>query len=253
MHKSMLFFTYLLAFSLSACIQDELEESSSLAKQSLDQEMNETPTPTDPTPTDPTPTDPTETTTNTVKSLPKISILDVQTDHGYSLSQYSSRDLSGRVTYMIGVYETRSDHHFDFHPIGSAQVEIEAQIGPIALILSSYEPTIWHLSGPGVAQIDTLIFLGYHTQDVVAEGLDAQPQSFNIDQNQYIASIYQWPTPQAECIDPSQVPFEQYEANQRICDAREVQDFIRAQINEEIDAFSGTYVATQFLIHGTVQ
>jgi hypothetical protein len=253
MHKSMLFFTYLLAFSLSACIQDELEESSSLAKQSLDQEMNETPTPTDPTPTDPTPTDPTETTTNTVKSLPKISILDVQTDHGYSLSQYSSRDLSGRVTYMIGVYETRSDHHFDFHPIGSAQVEIEAQIGPIALILSSYEPTIWHLSGPGVAQIDTLIFLGYHTQEVVAEGLDAQPQSFNIDQNQYIASIYQWPTPQAECIDPSQVPFEQYEANQRICDAREVQDFIRAQIHEEIDAFSGTYVATQFLIHGTVQ
>ena len=65
--------------------------------------------------------------------------------------------------HVIGVYETRSDHSGGFHPVGFASVEVTGTASvPVSLVLSSYEPTVWELSGAGLSFVETVIVNGYH-------------------------------------------------------------------------------------------
>jgi len=89
-------------------------------------------------------------------------------DPSYSTSYYESATVNNDYSlYMIGVYETRSDHSFGYHPTGTANIEIGDQFGKATtLVLSSYEPTNWNITGLGVGDITDIILYGYHDQSV---------------------------------------------------------------------------------------
>ncbi|MBU6953181.1 PEP-CTERM sorting domain-containing protein [Hahella sp. HN01] len=89
-------------------------------------------------------------------------------DPSYSTSYYESSEVNNDYSlYFIGVYETRRDHSFDYHPTGNANVEIGDQHGKsTTLVLSSYEPTHWNISGLGVTDITDIILYGYHDQSI---------------------------------------------------------------------------------------
>lgn len=90
-------------------------------------------------------------------------------DPTYSTSFYDSPSVNKDYSlYMIGVYETRSDHSGGYHPTGTANIEIGEQFGKdTILVLSSYEPTQWNITGLGVDDLTNIILYGYHDQSVI--------------------------------------------------------------------------------------
>ena len=74
-------------------------------------------------------------------------------------------------THVIGIYESRSDHGGGYHPMGETDVVVAASSAPIILVLSSYEPTQWNLSGD-IESIQEVIVTGYHAQ--IVTGVDPQ-------------------------------------------------------------------------------
>jgi hypothetical protein len=89
-------------------------------------------------------------------------------DPTYSTSFYDSPSVNNDYSlYMIGVYETRSDHSGGYHPTGTANVEIGDQFGKdTILVLSSYESTKWNITGLGIDDITSVILYGYHDQSI---------------------------------------------------------------------------------------
>lgn len=89
-------------------------------------------------------------------------------DPTYSTSYYESSEVSSDYSlYLIGVYETRRDHSYGYHPTGAAAVKVGDQLGKSTILaLSSYEPTHWRITGLGVDDITKVILYGYHDQSV---------------------------------------------------------------------------------------
>lgn len=97
-------------------------------------------------------------------------------------------------THILGVYETRSDHHgADYHPMGTAYVHVSGSAdSPINLVLSSYEPTNWVLDGEGVSSIGTIMINGFHQSTVT--GFSANKIIDKTKPGNYFASsAFAWP------------------------------------------------------------
>lgn len=89
-------------------------------------------------------------------------------DSSYLTSYYDSPTQNQDYSlYMIGVYETRSDHSSGYHPTGTATVNIGDQYGKnTILVLSSYEPTLWNIIGDGANDLTQILLYGYHDQTI---------------------------------------------------------------------------------------
>ena len=135
---------------------------------------------------------------------------------------------------------------------------IEEQAGPITLVLSARSPVEWTLRGPGVDNIERLVMLGLRDHRLAAEGLqvDAEsprPNAFIHDETLFLRPLHWWPAADAEC-NPSanRLPTAEALENQRVCEARRIQGALRDFLGAPIDLFSGTTVASEFVIHSTL-
>ena len=68
---------------------------------------------------------------------------------GYQATYYQSGTVSVPEVLVIGVYETSSNHSFNFHPTGTGHVHVlgSAQ-APVDVVVSSYEPVHWIFDEP---------------------------------------------------------------------------------------------------------
>jgi hypothetical protein len=94
--------------------------------------------------------------------------------------------------HVIGVYETRDDHSFEYHPTGDAVVRIERG-GAHSLVLSSYEPTRWRIELANGARIRAIHLVGYHSQTVTPPHEEITITTNTYTQTQSGACGYSWP------------------------------------------------------------
>jgi hypothetical protein len=100
---------------------------------------------------------------------PVIDILDCATSGGYEVSTYRPKLHGAPEVNVIGVYETRSDHSYQYHPRGEATVKVTRHAKQV-LVLSSYESTHWTVSLDQGADVEKVITFGYYEQPVTFEG-----------------------------------------------------------------------------------
>lgn len=166
----------------------------------------------------------------TVAQASTMSINDPATSSGYSVTAYNNPSPTLPELLVIGVYETRSDHSFDYHPQGTATVSIVNQgAAPLTLVLSSYEPTLWNLNiGSGV-NINEVILNGYHSQQVSGtSGINVTDRSG--PGNYFSACAYAWPSSAGGCDTPGLI------------------SGVEAYTGLTLTAFSGVYRATDFTV-----
>lgn len=157
----------------------------------------------------------------------QITILDPSGSPSYFESETPNPLAS---VFMIGVYETRSDHSFMNHPVGKATVSIGEQNGrDTILVLSSYEPTQWNVIGDGVDDLSRVLLYGYHEQTIGGlDNLRLVTEYSNLGSGSYHGFSYNFPG-----------------------DGRVVRH-VRSETGLGVDAFAGTYRATQFVIAAAV-
>jgi len=85
--------------------------------------------------------------------------------------------LMGSMAVGVGAYEgsypSGERHSFGYHPQGEIDVYLSENPnykGSLTLVLSSYEPVKWNISGPGIGSIGEVLATGYYDQEV--SGLD---------------------------------------------------------------------------------
>ena len=153
-----------------------------------------------------------------VASADVIEIL--ESSGGYASSYYESTtpNLDTSV-FMIGVYEAVNGG-------GTANIDIGKQHGrDTILVLSAYEPTLWSLTGDGVEDISQVFLYGYEEQTIT--GLDGQTSftEFSYEGNRnYQGNTYAYP------------------GNGRVV------NHVQSETGLSVDAFVGSYQATQFSI-----
>ena len=126
---------------------------------------------------------------------------------------------SNTSVYMIGVYESVNGG-------GTATVDIGDQFGrDTVLVLSSYEPTQWNLTGDGVDDLSRVLLYGYNEQ--TATGV-----------NQGLVSEFSY--------EGSVRNYQGYTFN--FPGDGEVVSHFQSETGLNVDAFAGTYAATQFSI-----
>lgn len=159
-----------------------------------------------------------------------ITINDPATSSGYSVSSYNNPSPTIPQLLVIGVYETRSDHSYNYHPQGTASVNILNQgTAPLTLVLSSYEPTLWNLNVAAGVSINEVILNGYHSQQVSgASGITVTDRSGL--GNYFSACAYAWPSSTGGCDTPGLI------------------SGVEAYTGLTLTAFSGTYRATDFTV-----
>lgn len=158
-----------------------------------------------------------------------ITINDPATSSG-SVSSYNNPSPTLPQLLVIGVYETRSDHSFNYHPQGTASVNILNQgTAPLTLVLSSYEPTLWNLNVAAGVSINEVILNGYHSQQVSgASGITVTDRSGL--GNYFSACAYAWPSSTGGCDTPGLI------------------SGVEAYTGLTLTAFSGIYRATDFTV-----
>lgn len=183
-----------------------------------------------------------------------ITIVDPDEDLGSAHTFVT--DAPGQVpVYMIGVERTPTNETGRgwTTQIGHAEVHIESQDGPFVLVLSGRSPIEWHLSGPGVADVERLVTLGLRDHRVVAPDLEVEPESpranFSVNENQSLQPLHWWPADDQVCREGF-VPFSQEALNnERVCQARRIQTALDEFLGAPVDIFSGTVMASEFIIH----
>lgn len=120
-------------------------------------------------------------------------------DYSPGVTTYQNPTPSAIETHVIGVYETDSSHSFGYHPTGTGRIEIKGDVTyPINLVLSSYEPTNWVLSGDGLGSVASVLVNGYH--DSFVTGVDASKVINRTGLGQYLAACaYRWPGDSGGC------------------------------------------------------
>ena len=201
---------------------------------------------------------------------PQITV--VQEGEGtQDLSYFSSEVLGETTSYMIGIEQTDAEETGDDYLLGDAFVFIEEQQGPVTLVLNSHESATWHLDGPGVSQIQDLIIIGYYEQAVRADALNIEPQIFdrtkqtspdlyiqskpeegtsckNFDLFDLIEIEKSYPENHPDQFDAHEV----YREDLIACEYFEMIDFLETLDIHAPHAFAGTYQASHFLIHSTL-
>ena len=150
-----------------------------------------------------------------------ITINDPATSSGYNPSYYINTGSGSPETHIIGVYETRSDSSFGYHPIGMAHVHISGTATvPVNLVLSSYEPTQWILDGSGVSFVQSVLINSYYASTAI--GIDSSIiQTKNLG-----AYAYDWPSISGSSMASG----------------------VQALYGAPISTFSGVYRATDFSV-----
>ncbi len=140
------------------------------------------------------------------------------------VSYHESTPDSNTIIYGIGVYETSIGRGFREHPIGTANIHIESQgSNQSVLVLSSYEPTNWNITGTGISSISSIYLFGYHDQSVTISNSSIDIFEFSyLGEGDYQGITYEWNTPEINTFENI--------------------------IGDNIDVFAGTYHATNFTI-----
>lgn len=121
-------------------------------------------------------------------------------------ASYEAPNHNAYAIYNIGLYEPDNEHgwrinddgsYSHYQERGTATIYIEAQNGPAALALGSYEPTDWIILGPGADAIDSILLYGYHHHTITGMSSSAaiEERTYESDGNSYIYSseTYNWP------------------------------------------------------------
>lgn len=154
-----------------------------------------------------------------------VTINDPSLSSGYQASYYVSTTNTSPETHIIGVYETRSDHSFGYHPAGVAYVHVTGSASvPVNLVLSSYEPTQWILDGAGLSFIQSVLVNSDYASTAI--GIDAS----RILYQDLGAYAYAWPSTSGGSNTPGMV------------------GAVEALYGSPISTFSGTYIATDFSV-----
>lgn len=166
----------------------------------------------------------------TVAHAATITINDPATSSGYVVSTYNKPSPTSPELLLIGVYETRSDHSFNYHPQGTATVNVVNQgAGPLTLVLSSYEPTLWNLNIGTGANVSEIILNGYHNQQISgASGITVTNKSGL--GNYFSACSYAWPSSTGGCDTPGLI------------------SGVEAYTGLSLTSFAGVYRATNFTV-----
>ncbi len=122
---------------------------------------------------------------------------------GEGSAYVAPRRPGGPELLVIGVYETRNDHSFDYHPTGEASVR-DTRPEPHVLVLSSYEPTHWTIEADASSGLTEVILNGYHEQTVSAPGGVAVIDRSGLG-NYFSACGYTWPSDDQGCDTPALV------------------------------------------------
>lgn len=104
---------------------------------------------------------------------------------------------------VLGVYETRGDHSYDYHPTGQATV-VDDRSTPHVLVLSSYEPTEWTVVADGSSGLTEIILNGYHEQTVKAPDGVAVSDHSGVE-HYFAACGFAWPNDNGGCDTPALV------------------------------------------------
>jgi hypothetical protein len=128
---------------------------------------------------------------------------DCPTDQGYFLSTHLAPKEGSPALRVIGVYESRSDHSADYHPTGSATVDVEWP-GPTVLVLSSYEPTAWAVKTGPDTTIERVILNGFYPQLVTAPP-GAVVDDHSGDGKYFSPCGFEWPNDDGGCDTPALV------------------------------------------------
>ncbi|MCA9704653.1 MAG: hypothetical protein KDK70_02250 [Myxococcales bacterium] len=113
-------------------------------------------------------------------------IVDCDYAAGYEVSTWRSPDPLAPRLWVGGVYETRDDHSGGNHPTGEGLVHWEVP-GSNVLVLSAYEPTDWKVELAERGQLDKIIAIGYHQQQVF--GPPGVPvRTYSYDQGNFLVA-----------------------------------------------------------------
>ncbi len=94
-------------------------------------------------------------------------ITDCDVGGGYGVSSWRASEPQEAQLWVSGVYQTRSDHSFNNHPMGDGAVSW-SRPGDNVLVLGAYEPTTWDVEVVEGGELYKVIAIGYHTQIVNA-------------------------------------------------------------------------------------
>lgn len=122
-------------------------------------------------------------------------------DQEPSYARSTSTSKAGDVeVHALGMYETRSDHGFDYHPRGHATITLTRK-GRHALVLSAYEPTDFEIVvGPGSELVGVLVD-GYSDHIVIApSGVPVENRSGEASHRSACSFI--WPGDTGGCDTP---------------------------------------------------
>ena len=166
----------------------------------------------------------------TVAEASTILVNDPALSSGYTVSTYNNPSPTFPELLVIGVYETRSDHSYNYHPQGTATVNIVNQgAAPLTLVLSSYEPTLWNLNIASGVNISEIILNGYSDQQISGvSGITVTNRSG--PGNYFSACAYAWPSSTGGCDTPGLI------------------SGVEAYTGLTLTAFSGVYRATDFTV-----
>jgi hypothetical protein len=112
---------------------------------------------------------------------------------GYPLSSFRGDDLVAGdqpLLHLIGIYESSYDRGFRNHPTGQVVVHIGPTQRPLVLAFSSYEPTEWILDLAPGAVVQSVVLLGYYSQELTSP--ESTPVT-NLSGSNSQSSGYCWP------------------------------------------------------------
>jgi hypothetical protein len=155
-------------------------------------------------------------------------IVDCDVDGGYEVDVVRAPWTAERL-WVAGVYQTRDDHSYGYHPVGDGTV-LWGIPGDNVLVLSSYEPTRWIVELVEGGALSRILVFGYHGQLVDA------PSSVPVE-----VYAYEDGTGEVACgywLSPGFVSGSD-------CDADELVALAEAWTDRRLTGFDGCYDARQ--------
>ncbi len=107
-------------------------------------------------------------------------ILNCNTEAQYREHSWRADEVAGTALHVVSIYETHSEHSAGNHPMGEAEILFSLP-GSNVLALSSYEPVHWYVHLTPGAELEKIIVIGYHEQQITA------PASIEIEIYDYIS------------------------------------------------------------------
>jgi hypothetical protein len=163
-----------------------------------------------------------------------LHINDPATSEGYVVTTYNAPGLTVPDISILGVYETRSDHSFNYHPQGAATVHVRYSgsklMDPLVLVLSAYEPTLWNIDAQAGTRISKIVVNGLYEQQVANSG--SIPVVNKSGANSISACSYAWP------------------GDNQGCNTQGLVQGVQTLVGAPLTAYAGVYRATDFTVTG---